>query len=116
MNSEVDGKYSRRAWDEEPEWSYTGPFAAYQERMIQQALATNYMSHDEIAAYVQTPLPQVSLFRPRDGYPSYQERQAEVDDIVVVSRMIQTNSTWYSGGPAGIDGGPRYTSNNLGLV
>jgi hypothetical protein len=118
MPVSFDGKLNYRAWDEEPDvWSYAGPFADHQEQLVQQALSVQYMTREEIQNHVEVPLVQVETFRPRTGYPKVQERQAQVGDIVGVSRsLIHPASTWYSGGPAGYTGSPRYMSNTIGLV
>ena len=117
MPLDMDGVYNRRAWDEEPEvWSYAGPFSNHMEALTQQALSVMHMTRDEVSTYVRPPLPQVAPFRTRVGYPSVQDRQARVTDIVNAPRSLGTNGSWYSGGPAGMLGGSRYMSNNLGLV
>lgn len=118
MSVSADGVYNYRRWDEEPErWSYLGPFADNQERLTQQALNVMHMSGEEIQQSVQTSIPQVQVFRPRFGYPEYAERQVGVQDIVGVGRnILHPASTWYSGGPAGYNGSPRYASNTLGLL
>jgi hypothetical protein len=118
MPFSADGQLNYRRWDEEPPaWSYAGPFAGHQEELTQQALSVAFMSAEEIQQNVRPPLPQVQVFRPRFGYPEYQDRQAEVTDIVGASRSLaHPASTWYSGGPAGMLGGSRYGANNLGLV
>ena len=87
-----------------------------QERQVQTALAPIHMSRDEIQQNVMPPLPQVALFRAREGYPTVQERQATVVDIVNQPRRMDARATWYSGGPAGYNGSPRYSSNTLGLA
>ena len=117
MPVSADGIYNRRQWDDEPEeLSYLGPFASFQERQVQTALAPIHMSRDEIQQNVMPPLPQVALFRAREGYPTVQERQATVVDIVNQPRRMDARATWYSGGPAGYNGSPRYSSNTLGLA
>lgn len=118
MRADLDGVYNRRAWNQEPDrWSYLGPFADNQERLVQQALTPMFMTAEEIGQYVEPVLPQVETFRPRFGYPPVQERQARVEDIVSLERtMPHPASSWYSGGPAGYQGGERFASNNLGLV
>ena len=117
MPISMDGIYDRRAWDEEPErWSYAGPFASFMEQQVQTALSVAFMTRDEIAENVKPPLPQVQVFRARKGYPSVQERQARVQDIVNQTRIIDANATWYSGGPAGMTGASRYLTNTLGQV
>jgi hypothetical protein len=89
----------------------------HEEELVQQALTPMFMTAQEIQESVNNPLPQVAVFRPRFGYPSYQERQAEVQDIVGTSRRIDhPAATWYSGGPAGYTGSSRYSSNSLGLA
>ena len=117
MPASLDGRMNYRAWDQEPDqWSYSGPFSSFQEQQIQQALNSVHMTADEITTYVQAPLSQVKVFRPRMGYPEVQERQARVEDIVNVPRRLDARATWYSGTPAGMQGGSRYSSNNLGLT
>lgn len=112
-----DGIYNYRRWDDEPDtFSYLGPFASFQERQIQTALAPLHMSREEISQNVAPPLQQVAVFRPRTGYPTVQERQATVEDIVNQPRRLDARATWYSGGPAGYTGSPRYMSNTLGLA
>jgi hypothetical protein len=117
MPQSFDGKLAYRKWDEEPEvWSYAGPFSAHMEQLTQQALTSVHMTREEITTYVRPVLAQVAAFRPRQGYPTVQDRQARVEDIVNAPRRLDANATWYSGGPAGMLGGSRYMSNNLGLA
>jgi hypothetical protein len=117
MPVSADGIYNRRQWNDEPEtWSYLGPFASFQERQLQTALTPMHMTRDEIQQNVAPPLQQVAVFRPRMGYPTVQERQATVEDIVNQPRRMDARATWYSGGPAGYTGSPRYMSNTLGLA
>ena len=116
MPTSMDGIYDRRSWDPDgpPDWSYTGPFATFQERQIQQALSSVYMTHDEVSQYVVPPLPQVAVFRARQGYPTYQQRQDRIQDVVNLPRVGADQRAWLSGTPAGMSGGSRYFSNNLG--
>lgn len=117
MAVSFDGIYNYRQWNEEPpEWSYAGPFASYMERQIQTALTPMFMTREEIQQSVTPPLSQVAVFRPRTGYPEVQDRQARVTDIVNAPRRLDAKATWYSGGPAGYTGSPRYMSNTLGLA
>lgn len=112
-----DGRQNYRAWDEPPPvWSYNGPFASHAERLTHQALTVAFMTADEIAMNVNNPLPQVAVFRARRGYLPYAQRQADVMDIIQQTRLVPSRSEWFSGGPAGIESGPRYESNNLGMV
>lgn len=117
MAVSFDGIYNYRQWDDEPPtWSYSGPFASYMERQVHQALTPAFMTREEIQQSVVPPLAQVAVFRPRTGYPEVQERQASVVDIVNAPRRMDARATWYSGGPAGFNGSPRYMSNTLGLA
>lgn len=117
MPQSFDGKLNYRRWDEEPEvWSYEGPFSSHMEALVQQATASLHMTRDEITTHVRPALPQVAPFRPRYGYPEVQDRQARVVDIVNAPRRQDARASWYSGGPAGMLGGSRFMSNNLGLA
>lgn len=117
MPQSFDGRLAYRKWDEEPEvWSYAGPFSTHMEALTQQAVNSLHMTREEITTYVRPPLPQIAPFRAREGYPVVQDRQARVTDIVNTPRRLGAPSSWYSGGPAGMLGGSRYMSNNLGLV
>lgn len=118
MADSFDGKLNYRKWDEEPPaWSYAGPFADHQEELVQQALSVAFMTAEEIQQNVNPPLHQVEVFRPRVGYPAVQDRQARIEDIVTLDRgMLHPASTWYSGGPAGYTGAPRYENNGLGFA
>lgn len=117
MPVSFDGQLNYRAWDEEPPaWSYSGPFASFMERQVQTALTPMFMTREEIQQTVAPPLQQVAVFRPRTGYPEVQDRQARVEDIVNTPRRLDAKATWYSGGPAGMNGSPRYMSNTLGLA
>jgi hypothetical protein len=112
-----DGIYNRRAWDADADAaSYLGPFASFQERQIQTAIAPLAMTREEISQNVVPPLQQVAVFRARMGYPLVQDRQATVVDIVNQPRRLDARATWYSGGPAGMNGSSRYMSNTLGLT
>jgi hypothetical protein len=86
------------------------------EQQVQQALTVQHMTADEVTTYVQAPLQQVAVFRPRTGYPTVQERQARVQDIVNAPRRMDARATWYSGTPAGMMGSTRYGGNGLGLA
>jgi hypothetical protein len=118
MPQSFDGRLNYRAWDEEPpRWSYLGPFADNQERLTQQALSVAFMTAEEIQENVRPNLAQIQTFRPRFGYPDVQDRQATVQDIIQLPRGIpHPASTWYSGGPAGYTGAPRYENNGLGFT
>ena len=118
MRIDLDGVYDRRSWNQEPDrWSYLGPFADNQERLTQQALNVMFMTAEEIQDSVTPPLSQVEVFRPRYGYPDVQDRQASVDMIIGQNRrLMHPAATWYSGGPAGYTGAPRYGNNGLGLA
>lgn len=118
MPVSFDGQLNYRRWDDEPPaWSYLGPFASNEERLIQQALTSALMTAEEIQQNVQPPLPQVAVFRPRVGYPTVEERQARIEDIVGLERVtMHPASTWFSGGPAGYTGSPRFENNGLGFA
>lgn len=116
--SGVDGLYDRRKWSDEPQsWSYAGPFSDHEQEYIHQALTAQFMTHEEIADNVRAPLRQVAVFRPKLGYPTYQERQATIEDVInTPGRINAQGNIDYSGGPAGYTGSPRFNTNTVGQV
>lgn len=105
----ADTMYGPRPWTEKPRYSYLGPFASNQERLVQQALAVMEIPADEIQEVVRPPLPQIDLFPPRFGY----DRTAiGINDIINVSRAFPTRISWFSGGVGSYSGTSRDTLGN----
>lgn len=89
--------------DSPPRWGPT-----IRERRLDEALQVANLTADEIRATVRPPLPQVQLFPPRTGYPSYAARQARVTDVIQVDRIY--GDVWrinWTGTPGGYSGTSR---------
>ena len=124
MTNSFDGNYDRtKPWrdnfnygeganspygeplDESESWSYTGPWASNQEKLMQQALLVNTMRHDQIQKLVRPPLPQIRLFPQTTGYPT---GQIGIDDVVSIDRSYtEPRVSWFSGGVGGYSGTSR---------
>lgn len=88
-----------------------GPNFSNQERLVTAALQTALVPGAEVVANV-APLWFVDTFPPRFGYPSYQDRQAGIDEVLDVDRSYQNRRWDLSGGVAGFQGAAR----NVGVA
>lgn len=78
-----------------------------EERLLDEALQVANVPGDVIREQVQPPLPQVIAFRPRAGYPSKQQRQIKIEDVVDVNRIFTDPRINWTGTPAGYSGTSR---------
>lgn len=69
------------------------------ERKIDAALMAAQTPGALLASATRPPLPQVRLFPPRLGYPSYQQRQIGIADIVDVPRIYHAPERNWTGTP-----------------
>jgi|SRR5882724_457670 len=53
------------------------------------------------------PLPQIQVWRARDGYPTYQQRQIHIEDVIDVDRIFTDPRINWTGTPAGYSGTAR---------
>ena len=84
-----------------------GPNYSSQELLVTAALRTAMIPGDEIVAEVRPPI-CLEPFPPRYGYPSYQERQDSIEEVLDVNRSYPPNRRWdLSGGVAGWQGAAR---------
>ena len=102
----ADTQYGARPWSGQPRYSYLGPFASNEERLVQQSLSVMDLPSDEIAEVVRPPLPQIDLFPPRFGYD---RTVIGINDIINVERNFPTRVSWFSGGVSGFTGTSRDT-------
>lgn len=86
------------------------PWQRNEERLVTQALAVAAIPGAVLQAEVKPPLPQVHPFPPRFGYPSYQERQFDVDTVLNFPRAYRNRQDDTSGGVAGIQSSARNTN------
>ena len=85
-----------------------GPNYSSQELLVTAALRTAMIPGQEIAASVRPPIATLGMaFPPRWGFPSYQERQADMDQVLDAQRVFQTRRYDLSGGVAGWQGAAR---------
>lgn len=91
---------------EQPRWSYAGPWATNEERLTQQALAVATIPGAQLQQIVRPPLPQIRVFPARFGYGV--RYQPSIDDVVSVDRVYtEPRVSWYSGGVGGYSGASR---------
>ena len=107
----ADTIYGRRPWTDAPRWSYTGPFASNEERLVQQALASMDLPGEELQEFVRPPLPQIDAFPARFGYD---RRAIGINDVINMGRTFpaQSRVSWFSGGVGGYTGSSRNTLGN----
>lgn len=77
-----------------------------EERLLDEALQVANIPGDYLRDKP-APLPQVVAFRPREGYPSYQQRQIRIEDIVDVNRIFTDPRINWTGTPGGYSGTSR---------
>lgn len=112
MSNKPDGVYSRKPWDKSPEagnvaprWSYAGPFASNEQRLVQQAMAPMLMTREQIMQQVKHPLPQIRHLPDRYGYD---HTPLGIEDILSLDRTyVEPRVSWFSGGPGGYSGTSR---------
>ena len=83
-----------------------GPNYSSQERLVTAALRTAMIPGDEVAASVVPPIP-IDPFPPRFGWPSYQDRQAGMMQILDTDRYYPNNRWKLSGGVPGAQSSAR---------
>lgn len=90
----------------EKSWSYLGPWASNEERLVQQALVVATIPGAKIRDMVKPPLPQIRLFPDRFGFGP--RTQPEIEDIVSIDRIYtEPRVSWYSGGVGSYSGSSR---------
>jgi hypothetical protein len=90
----------------EKSWTYLGPWASNEERLVQQALVVAMIPGAKIRDMVKPPLPQIRLFPDRFGYGP--RTQPEIEDIVSIDRVYtEPRVSWYSGGVGSYSGSSR---------
>lgn len=104
---------SQEALDNGDVYLQVAPFYRNEERLVSQALVVATIPGSVLQAEVRPNLPQVQLFPPRFGYPSYQDRQFDVDTVLDFPRSYRNRQDDTSGGPAGIQAGARNTNEGL---
>jgi hypothetical protein len=111
---QVDGVYDHtKPWRSgepsdvvQPRWTYAGPWASNQERLIQQALLPATMPGSQIQQMVRPPLPQIRLFPEKFGFGN--RLQPGIDDVVSIDRVYtEPRVSWYSGGVGSYSGASR---------
>lgn len=107
-NRSASTMYGPRPWTNLPRYTYTGPFATNEERLIQQAIAVITIPGQELQDNVRPPLPQIDLFPARYGYS---QRALGISDIISVDRRSDARISWNSGGISSYSGTSR---NSLG--
>lgn len=113
MTRHADGRYDHtKPWVPQvspepvaPRWTFLGPWASNEERLTQQALLSVMLPAPDVADMVRVPIPQVTLFPPRFGYPSHVPGLLDVIDVNRDNRNPRVS--WFSGGIAGYSGTAR---------
>ena len=77
------------------------------ERLTSEALEAASIPGVVLQAEVRPPLPQIRLFPPRYGYPSFQKRQATVSQVLDAGRLYSDSRNDTSGGPSGYQAASR---------
>lgn len=77
-----------------------------QERLLDEALQVANVP-GAMLRDMPPPLPQVEVFRAREGYPSKQERQIRIEDVIDVNRIYSDPRINWTGTPAGYSGTSR---------
>lgn len=103
----IDGPRPVRLQNSGDIYRELGPNYSSQELLTTMALRTALIPGQELAAEVRPPLPQIIPWRPRYGYPSYQERQADIQEVLDVDRSYPNRRWDLSGGVAGWQGAAR---------
>lgn len=78
-----------------------------EERLLDEALQVANVPGDVLRDQVRPPLLQVDPWRPRMGYPSKQERQIKIEDVIDVNRIYSDPRINWTGTPAGYSGTSR---------
>lgn len=86
------------------------PWGSNEERLTGEALAASQTPGDVLAEMVRPPLPQIIMFPPLYGYPSYSQRQATIDSVLGESRFGPNQRTDFSGGEAGWQASARFVN------
>jgi hypothetical protein len=85
-----------------------GPNYSSQELLVTAALRTAMVPGQELVADVRPRIATLGLpFPPRWGFPSYQDRQSGIDQVLDAQRVFQTRRYDLSGGVAGWQGAAR---------
>ena len=105
-NRSPDTMYGPRPWSDQARYSYAGPFAMHEDRVVQQALSVMELPAEEIQEIVGAPLSMIDPFPARQGY---ERTDVTVEMILGVERNYPTKTSWYSGSPAGASGSSRNT-------
>jgi hypothetical protein len=104
----IDGPRPVRLQNSGDIYKELGPNYSSQELLVTAALRTAMIPGDEIVATVRPPIPTLGdPFPPRYGYPDYQERQADISQVLDVNRSYPNRRWDLSGGVAGWQGAAR---------
>lgn len=95
-----------RALDNGDVYLQQAPFQRNEERLVSEALSVAAIPGDVLAAQVRPPM-DIIPFPPRFGYPSYQERQATLGQVLNEQRNYRNRRYDISGGPADIQASAR---------
>jgi hypothetical protein len=89
-----------------------GPNYSSQERLVTAALMTATIPGAVLAEKIRPPIPGISSFPPRFGWPSYQDRQANMNEVLDVDRFYRNRRDDVSGGVQGWQAAAR----NIGVA
>lgn len=90
----------------EQNWSYLGPWASNEERLVQQALMAAMLPGAQLRDMVRPPMPQIRLFPDRFGFGN--RLQPDIEDVVSIDRVYtEPRVSWYSGGIGSYSGASR---------
>lgn len=102
----IDGPRPVRLQNSGDIYQELGPNYSSQELLVTAALRTAMIPGGEIQEHV-APLWFVQTFPPRYGYMPYQERQADISQVLDVERSYPNRRWDLSGGVAGWQGAAR---------
>ena len=104
----IDGPRPVRLQNSGDIYQELGPNYSSQELLVTAALRTAMIPGQEIAATVRPPIATLGTpFPPRWGFPSYQDRQAGIDEALDAGRAFINRRYDLSGGVAGWQGAAR---------
>lgn len=102
----IDGPRPVRLQNSGDIYAELGPNYSSQELLVTAALRTAMIPGDEIVAEVRPPI-YLDPWPPRYGYAPYQERQADIEQVLDVDRSYPNRRWDLSGGVAGWQGAAR---------
>lgn len=89
------------------------PWSSNEERLVDEALAAHTSMPREVIAQLPPPLPQVVVWRPRDGYGDAASRVPTIETALGVTRYIPDRRLDFSGSAGQYSGSARATNTDV---